>query len=167
MTTDPGSHATASGPSSRNAKLAGLAFAPFALIPIVLGSATLIDDPNRPGSGCIDYCSFDRDIAGLGIAIGVAGALVCIGIARRHVAAMALALFVSAFATMLVVTALMLAVLTDRAHGVPMGWLLGIGALLLGIDGVLVAAMRDEMRRAVAEARTIDRRAAIEPPRPE
>jgi hypothetical protein len=84
---------------SRWARAAGLAFLPLPLVPFLAGLGTLLRDPTRPGSGCFEYCAADRDGGRIALVLGVIGIWIAVLIWRRHVAAMALALFVSALLT--------------------------------------------------------------------
>ena len=147
------------------ARAAGLAFLPLALVPFVAGLGTVLRDPNRPGSGCFEYCAADSDGGQIALVLGTIGILLAALIWRRHVAAMALALFLTSVITAIWAAALLLAILAGGFHWILLVYLaMGIVPLLL--DTLLVAAMREEMQRAGEAARqvSIDETAAPAPP---
>jgi hypothetical protein len=137
-------------PRRRTARWAALAFLPFALVPTAVGVDTVLNDPNRPGSGCLEYCSFDRDLGYAALALGVIGLLVVTAIWRRSVAAMALALFICSLAGLLVGIALFGLFWSGSIPAGPLsiGPLLGITVLVATPTLLLLAALRDEVNVA-------------------
>jgi len=130
------------------ARAAGVAFLPLPLVLLVLGLGAVFDDPTQPGSGCFEYCSFDRDIGRLALGLGIIGIWIAVLIWRRHVAAMALALFVTALATGLWGIGFFAPIVAGNLALLVQPPLLAIGALLIVQDALLVAALRVEMIRA-------------------
>ena len=151
------------------ARAAGLAFLPLPMVPFLVGLGTVIDDPNRPGSGCFEYCGLDRDFGRLALGLGVVGIWLALLIWRRHVAAMALALFVTALLTAFWSIALVASLLADQARLSVDPLLLAIGVVVITQDALLVAALRVEMNRAgeaaVASVSGIDSRGPAPPAR--
>jgi hypothetical protein len=152
---------------SSAARAAGLAFLPLPLVPFVVGLASVIDDPNRPGSGCFEYCEFDRNLGRLALGLGVVGIWLAVLIWRRHVAAMGLALFVTALLTAIWSIAIVAPVLAGQFGLLLNPLLAGIGVLLIALDSSLVAALRVEMiragERAVATMSAVDPRGPTAP----
>jgi len=149
---------------SRLARAAGLAFLPLPLVPFLAGLGTLLRDPTRPGSGCFEYCAADRDGGRIALVLGVIGIWIAVLIWRRHVAAMALALFVSALLTAIWLIGFVVPILTG-GYGPMLLVILAIGVVPLVLDGLLVAAMREEMNRAgEAAARQVPIEGTAPPP---
>jgi hypothetical protein len=125
----------------------------------------MVRDPNRPGSGCFEYCAADGDGGRIALVLGAIGILLAVLIWRRHVAAMALALFLTSVITAIWAAALLLAILAGGFHWILLVYL-AIGVVPLVLDGLLVVAMRAEMQRAGEAARqmSIDDTAAPAPP---
>ena len=142
------------------ARAAGLAFLPLPLVLFVVGLGAVFDDPTRPGSGCFEYCSFDRDMGRLALGLGILGIWMAVLIWRRHVAAMALALFVTALATGLWGIGFVAPIVAGNVGLLVQPPLVAIGALLIVQDALLVAALRVEMiragERAVAAVPAVD-----------
>jgi hypothetical protein len=133
------------------ARAAGLAFLALALVPFVAGLGTVLRDPNRPGSGCFEYCAADSDGGRIALALGAIGIALAVLIWRRHVAAMALALFLASVITAIWATALLLGILAGGFHWILLVYVT-IGVVPLLLDALLVAAMRTEMNRAAEAA---------------
>jgi hypothetical protein len=139
------------GRGSWPARAAGIAFLPLPLLPFLYGLAFVIDQ-SPPDPGCFEYCSLDRDLSRIPLVLGALGIWIAVLIWRRHVAAMALGLFVGALLTLLWAIGFGALVFAGGSSA-PVGpWLLVVGLALLAIDGLLVAALREEMIRAGAEA---------------
>ena len=124
------------------ARWAALAFLPLPLVPLVGGASTLLASP-RIQPECFEYCDLDRDVAKGLVFIGAIGVLLAIGIWRRHVAAMALALFASALAAMIVVVSIVLGWGTIGSDPIRF-WPLFAFLLLFAAPALLVRALADE-----------------------
>jgi hypothetical protein len=146
----PGPERRRGTPRRRTARWAALAFLPFVLVPTVVGVDTVLNDPNRPGSGCFEYCGLDRDLGYAALALAVIGLLVVTAIWRRSVAAMALALFICSLASLLVGIALFGLFWSGSIPAGPLslGPLLGVTALVATPTLLLLAALRDEVTAA-------------------
>ena len=118
------------------------------MLPFLVGLGSVIDDPAQPGSGCFEYCGFDRDIGRAALVLGIVGIWVAVLIWRRHVAAMALALFVTALLTAFWSIAVVVPILTGQFGLLREPLVLLLGAVLIAEDALLVAALRVEMNRA-------------------
>ena len=135
------------------ARAAGIAFAPLPLIPFSYAVAALLDT-RPPDPGCVESCDHGRDFAWYPLVLGVIGVWMAILIWRRHVAAMGLALFVTALLTLLWGIGFGALVFAGGSLTSVNPWLIVIGFALLAIDGLLAAALREEMTRAGAQAAT-------------
>jgi hypothetical protein len=137
-------------PRRRTSRWAALAFLPFVLVPTAVGVDTVLNDPNRPGAGCFEYCSFNRDLGYGALALGVLGLLVVAAIWRRSVAAMALALFVCSLASLLVGIAFFGWFWSGSILAGPLsiGPLVGVTVLVATPTLLLLAALRDEVAAA-------------------
>jgi hypothetical protein len=133
------------------ARAAGLAFVPLPLIPLVYALATLLDN-TPPDPSCFEYCDLGRDFAWFPLVLGLIGVWMAILIWRRHVAAMALALFVTALLSALWAIGFVALVLSAGSITTVHPGVLAVGIALLAADGVLVAALREEMIRAGTNA---------------
>lgn len=133
------------------ARVAGLLFLPFPLALFITSLGAQFVDRSA-GSGCIDYCDLDRDFGRIGLVIGTIGIGMAVLIWRRHVAAMAVALFLTALLTMLWVIAIVPTVLGGQFGLLVHPAVLAGGALVIAADACLVAAMRVEMNRAGEQA---------------
>jgi hypothetical protein len=130
------------------ARAAGLAFLPLPLVPFVVGLASVINDPNRPGSGCFEYCEFGRNLGRLTFGLGVVGIWLALLIWRRHLAAIALALFVTALLTAIWSISLVVPLPAGQSALLLNPLLLALGVVVIAQDALLVAALRVEMNRA-------------------
>jgi hypothetical protein len=136
------------------ARWAALAFLPLPLIPLVGGGLTVLSVLNGPAPGCFEYCEFDQKVAQVLLALGLIGVLIAIGVWRRRVAAMALALFVSAVAAMIVVVSVVLGWGTIGSDPVRF-WPLFAFLLLFAAPAVLLVRALADAADAAAAAVTV------------
>jgi len=120
---------------------------PLPLVPFLYAVATLLDDA-QPDPNCFEYCDLGRDTVQFPILVGLIGVWMAALIWRRHVAAMALALFVTALLTGLWGIASVGPALAGNVALLLQPALLAIGVALIVQDALLVAALRVEMNRA-------------------
>jgi hypothetical protein len=148
-------------------RAAALALLPLSLVPFLAGLGTVLRDPNRPGSGCFEYCKADSDGGRIALFLGTLGILLVVLIWRRHVAAMAVALFITSVITAILALSILVGILAGGFHWILLVYL-AIGVVPLVLDGLLVTAMRTEMRRAGdAAARDVPVQDAAVPARPD
>jgi len=133
------------------ARAAGLLFLPFPLALFVTSLGAQFVD-RSVASGCIDYCDLDRDFGRIGLVLGGIGIGIAVLIWRRHVAAMALALFLTALMTGFWLIAIVPTVVVGQFGLLLHPAVLAAGALVIAADACLVAAMRVEMNAAGEQA---------------